>query len=99
MCTFDPRLARETMAPNLSNEYRLTYISKELETIQDLLEGAEDCKWIYQALLKYTMLEYSIKGESSGAAKSNLVEWLNELRKLDPLRKGRWDDLSRTLDM
>jgi geranylgeranyl transferase type-2 subunit alpha len=59
MCTFDPRLAQETMAPNLTNDGRLTYVIKELETMQDLLEGAEDCKWIYQALLQYTTLEYT----------------------------------------
>ncbi len=99
MCTFDPRLAQETMAPNLTNDGRLTYVIKELETMQDLLEGAEDCKWIYQALLQYTTLEYTLKGESLTAAKKNLAEWLRELRKLDPLRKGRWDDLSRTLDV
>jgi geranylgeranyl transferase type-2 subunit alpha len=29
--------------------------------------------------------------------KRNVSEWLSELKKLDPLRKGRWEDMGREL--
>jgi len=99
MCTFDPRFAEDSMAPNLTDDCRLTYIVQALEVMQDLRECAEDCKWVYQALLQYTTLEHLLKDEPLTAVKSKLAEWLEELRKLDPLRKGRWDDLSNTLGL
>jgi len=99
MCTFDPRLAKGSIAPNLTDDCRLTYVVQALETMQDLRECAEDCKWVYQALLQYTTLEHFLKKEPLTAVRSRLAEWLEELRRLDPLREGRWMDLRKTLGL
>ena len=99
MCTFDPKIAQGSMVPNLTNGCRVGYVIKELEMLQDLRECAEDCKWVYQALLQYTTLQHLLKGESLAAVKGDLAQWLSELRKLDPLRNGRWDDLCKNLDV
>ena len=99
MCTFDPRFAQNIMAPDLTVDCRLTYVAEALEVMQDLRECAEDCKWVYQALVQYTTLKHLLNSEPLAAVRSYVAEWLGELRKLDPLRKGRWDDLSRTLGL
>ncbi|KAI9781460.1 MAG: Rab geranylgeranyltransferase [Candelina submexicana] len=83
----------------------LSYISAELDNIREMLDGAEDCKYIYQALLEYTMLYRSIVSATPPDGRSRtrvdkpeeLESWLRELQELDPLRRGRWDDLGRAL--
>ena len=87
------------MAPSLEDKERVMYLRRELETISDMLDGAEDCKWIYQALIHLTMLVSRCEGDLSPAAKQNLSEWLSELKILDPLRKGRWIDLEESLKL
>ncbi len=99
MCSFDPGFTQGTIVPNLSHESRLSYVSAELETLRDLLDCAEDCKWVYQALLQYTSLEHRLTGETPATSKRQMMDWLKELQKLDPLRKGRWNDLTRTLNL
>jgi len=99
MCSFDPTLASKTMAPSLEDKERVMYLRRELERISDMLDGAEDCKWIYQSLIHLTMLVSRIEGDLSPAAKQNLSEWLSELKILDPLRKGRWIDLEESLKL
>lgn len=98
MCTFDPARSAQTMAPNLSDSERLDYIRKEIEAIEDLLDGAEDCKWIYQALIDCTLLASKIEGTMSSEAKENVLKWLTELKKLDPLRRGRWIDFEKSIN-
>lgn len=71
------------------------HLKTQLATISDMLDGAEDCKWIYEALLRYTMILRQIESEEEPIEKAK--EWLEQLRKLDPLRKGRWADMEREL--
>ncbi|KAI9791834.1 MAG: Rab geranylgeranyltransferase [Peltula sp. TS41687] len=71
------------------------HLKSQLETISDLLDGAEDCKWIYEALLRYTMILRQTESEERSVDQAK--EWLEQLKKLDPLRRGRWDDIERTL--
>lgn len=97
MCTFDPSLSDQTMAPNLSNIERLEYLRREIDEIQDMLDGAEDCKYIYQALIDCTLLARKVEGTMSGTDKENILSWLSELKKLDPLRCGRWLDFEKSL--
>ncbi|KAI9820759.1 MAG: Rab geranylgeranyltransferase [Pycnora praestabilis] len=108
ICTFSPSpsLTTQTMAPNLPLPLKLTYLSKEITNIQDMLDGAEDCKWIYKALIECTMLFWLIRrqeGQEGGIremeeeTRRNLRDWVTQLRALDPLRRGRWDDLELTL--
>ena len=98
MCTFDPTLSGTTMAPNLSNTERLEYVQREIDEIQDMLDGAEDCKYIHQALIECYLLESKIQGTvPSAEQKKNILNWLSELKRLDPLRQGRWLDFEKSL--
>lgn len=98
MCSLDPDTASQTMVPNFSNTERLKYIRQEIEVIEEMLDGAEDCKYIYQALIEYTLLMSKIEGNNiSKADQSRVLNWLSELKTLDPLRKGRWLDFERSL--
>ena len=62
-------------------------------------DGAEDCKYIYQALIDCTLLAAKIQGvQPSGDQKKHILSWLSELKKLDPLRHGRWLDFEKSLE-
>lgn len=97
MCVFDPSLAERTMAPNLSAGVRLQYLRHEIAAIQEMLDGAEDCKYIYQALIDCTLLVAKVAGTLSGEDREQVLSWLRELKQLDPLRRGRWLDFEKTL--
>ncbi|KAL9534889.1 Geranylgeranyl transferase type-2 subunit alpha [Sphaerulina musiva] len=92
---------------------RIQYLAREISNIRDMLDGAEDCKYIYQALLEYSrrFLELAERDHGGGddekvstntttttvASAEDLTGWLAELQKIDPLRQGRWRDLERKL--
>lgn len=97
MSVFDPEMAERTMAPHLSSSERLEYIQSEIEEVQDMLDGAEDCKYIYQALIEYTLLASRVRGSLSDEDREQILSWLSELKTLDPLRRERWLDLEKTL--
>lgn len=100
MSTLDrdtPQNAR--IIQDISDDVQVLYFDEELEAIKDMLDGAEDCKWIYQALLETaTALRRARQSEDDGLDKE-IAGWLSELRKLDPLRSKRWDDLSQKLKL
>jgi geranylgeranyl transferase type-2 subunit alpha len=90
-------MADRTMAPNLSASDRLEYIRNEIEELQEMLDGAEDCKYIYQALIDCTLLASKVKGNLSQDDRDQILGWLSELKKLDPLRRERWLDFEKGL--
>ena len=96
MCTFDPQLSPNTMAPNLTNEERLEYISIEIDKVMEMFEGAEKCKWIYQSLIQLCLV-YRAIATSWPLQGKGLRSWMIELESLDPLRKGRWTDVMKSL--
>lgn len=98
MCVFDPSLAARTMAPNLSDSERLEYVEMEKEEIKDILDECKDCKWIFQALIECNLITAKIKGAMSDEDRAEVVEWLGVLVRLDPLRRGRWNDIEKTLE-
>ena len=91
-------MSTKTMAPNLSTEDRRSYVEAEREFVKELLEDTEDCKWIYQALIELALLDDKLKGSITVASMEEVNERLEKLKKLDPLRRGRWQDLERTLE-
>lgn len=97
MCVCDIELAPQTMAPSLTIGDRLQYLEQEIEAIEDILEDTSDCKWIYQALITYTLLVAKINKQMDDVQQQRISTWLAELMRLDPLRKGRWDDLKESL--
>jgi geranylgeranyl transferase type-2 subunit alpha len=97
MCALDPALPAQTIVPNLTDSERLNYILTETDAIEDILEVATDCKWVYQALVNCTTLASKIEGVLSHDAKMKLLRWLDELIRLDPMRKERWLDFRKSL--
>lgn len=85
------------MAPNFTKQDRLEYLLKEMSFIEELLDDAADCKWVYQSLIGCQRLVAVNQGSMTEAMREQLRNWLGELKKLDPLRAGRWMDLEQDL--
>jgi geranylgeranyl transferase type-2 subunit alpha len=93
----DPTSSRQ-IAPNLTVEERKTYIDREVIDIKDLLEDYRDIKWIYEALIEYAIALSQLIGQPfEPETQNDVASWLENLRKLDPKRNGRWDDLEKEL--
>jgi geranylgeranyl transferase type-2 subunit alpha len=89
-----------SIAPHLTLDERKGYILEEIVDIKDLLEDYKDIKWIYEALVEYTAAIWQLSGQKQQDEERNdVVNWLGKLRKLDPMRNGRWDDLEKQLDL
>lgn len=73
------------------------YLKAELAHVKELLEDTDDCKWVYQFLLHYSVRYSALFDQDNVFTTTDLQDWLDRLRKLDPLRNGRWDDLEKTL--
>ncbi|KAK4186053.1 geranylgeranyl transferase type-2 subunit alpha [Podospora australis] len=85
-----------TIVPGFSLEDRVTYMTRELEEMKDLLEDYDDEKLIYEALLEYTLYLCGLEGRKpEPEERDDLVKWLTKLKELDPMRNGRWADLER----
>ncbi|PBP22030.1 geranylgeranyl transferase type 2 alpha [Diplocarpon rosae] len=98
MTTITDHVGHATITPNFTNDDRLEYVRKQLLILRDMLDGAEDCKWIYDALIEYSLAFCLMEArEPLLEEKQDCRAWLAELRKLDPFRKGRWDDLEKSL--
>lgn len=98
MTTLTDYVGHATITPNFTNADRIEFVTRQLEILKDMLEGAEDCKWIYIALIEYTVALIRMEeGDGEPDARQNCRIWLAELRKLDPFRSGRWDDLEKSL--
>ncbi|KAM0191217.1 hypothetical protein ACHAPA_007559 [Fusarium lateritium] len=93
----DPTSSRQ-IAPKLTVEERKTYIDREVIDIKDLLEDYRDIKWIYEALVEYAIALAQLTGQPfEPETQNDVTSWLENLRKLDPKRNGRWDDLEKEL--
>lgn len=92
MSTFDPKCTEGTIAPDLTPAEKTAYIRKEITKIREMLDGAEDCKWIYQSLIHLNIFHHKICNDWFEPA-SHVDEYIGELTKLDPLRLGKWNDL------
>jgi geranylgeranyl transferase type-2 subunit alpha len=98
MTTLTDYVGHATITPNFTPEERTEYVTRQLVNLRDILDGAEDCKWAYNALLEYTMALCEMEErQPRDDEKEDCRSWLAELRKLDPLRAGRWNDLDDSL--
>lgn len=99
MTTLTNSMGYGLITPDFTNGDRVEYVQRQLETLRDMLDGAEDCKWIYNALMEYTLALAVMEGRDvQMAEKTDCKAWLAELRKLDPFRTGRWDDIEKSLE-
>ncbi len=84
------------MTASFTQQDRITYLTREIEEIKELLEDYGDVKLIYEALFEYTRALCGLEGREVGEGeKGELRGWLGRLRVLDPMRRGRWEDLGR----
>ncbi|KAI0834041.1 protein prenylyltransferase [Hypoxylon sp. FL0890] len=87
-----------TITPALTITERVAYLRKEIDWIKDLLEDYTDTKWIYEALLEYTVALKSLAEHGSENIQiEDPSKWLAKVRVLDPMRAGRWDDVEKQL--
>ena len=86
----------ESLILNLSHEDKLAYLAAQVEDLLEMLEGAETSKWIYQRLVELSLMSKSLDGRWP-VKLSDLEAWINMLLELDPLRKGRWQDLRKEI--
>ena len=97
MSNFASSISSTTVLPaEFDPSERAKRLQSELSNLRELLDIADDCKWIYEALIRYSLLlrQYEQTGQRDVA---ELLNWVNALRRLDPQRMGRWDDLQRSL--
>lgn len=89
---------RPTIAGQLTVEERVAYLKQEIADIKELSEDYDDCKLIYENLMEYTVALSALEGrQPSSDEKAQLESWLSTLRKLDPMRHGRWEDVEKGL--
>lgn len=98
MSTFDPKYADGSIAPHLSSDQRLEYIGLEFKKVLEMLDGGEDCKWIFQSLIQISIL-YNTFSNDWPAPLDQIQNWIHELKRLDPLRVGRWHDIEEGLKL
>ncbi|KAI5251655.1 protein prenylyltransferase [Aureobasidium subglaciale] len=87
------------IAPDLTNQDRIEYFDTQFDLLKDMLEDTTDCKWIYLALVTYTPEYLEIDAGNEKITTLELTAWLDQLDQLDPLRKGRWLDLRKSLNL
>ena len=91
---------RQTITPNLSLEERVAFVKREIDVVKDLWDDYDLVKWIYEALVEYTIMLIQLEGrDAEPREKEDLKSWLGKLGSLDPERKGRWNDMSREQDL
>lgn len=83
------------MVPDLTEEERTKYLSQEMEKVREMLDGAEDCKWVYQSLIHLEFLFRNLTQRLYASVEAVRV-WVDKLLELDPLRRGRWEELRET---
>jgi geranylgeranyl transferase type-2 subunit alpha len=90
--------SRKTIVPNFSQGERVDYVKRQLGYLREMLDGADDRKWICNALLEYSIALYKMEErQPTDEERREVRELLIELRALDPLRSGRWNDLGTSL--
>ena len=98
MATLTNFVGHATITPNFTPEERAEYVTRQLVNLGDILDGAEDCKWVYSALCEYTLALCELEQRQPRAdERDDCMSWVAELRKLDPLREGKWNDLEDSL--
>lgn len=100
MATLSPNCPlQDLIVRDLNNGERQRYYEHEMEYIREILDDEADCKWIYEALLDLAPAYLEVEAETKLFTSKDMKSWLDELNRLDPLRKGRWRDLAQKLNI
>ena len=87
-----------SILPHFTTEQRIDYANSQIDDLKEMLDGAEDCKWIYNGLYEYTLaICRTCERQPTADELRDLKLWLGELKKLDPVRIGRWEEQERSL--
>lgn len=89
----------QLVVQDLSNGERQRYYEHEMEYIKDILEDEGGCKWIYEGLLGLAEAYLEVDAGIGLVTTRDMRVWLEELKRLDSLRRGRWEDLARKLNL
>jgi geranylgeranyl transferase type-2 subunit alpha len=89
----------DQIVQDLSNSDRERYYEFEIQYIRDILEDEEDCKWIYEGLLSLAPAYLKVESGTKLFTTEDMRSWLEQLKRLDPLRRGRWEELGQRLDI
>lgn len=98
MCSFEPQFSSTSIVPDLTHEERLIYLRNEFENIRELLEEETDSKWIYQSLIQLASTSKAVS-QKWPVGEFQLRDWIGQLKRVDPLRIERWNDLARDLQL
>jgi geranylgeranyl transferase type-2 subunit alpha len=97
MTTLVEPAGNDAIVPELTPADRAAYIRAQITNMKDILEVADDCKWVYNVLMEYTIALWATEGRQPAVEETQeCKEWLAHMRQQDPLRHGRWDDLERS---
>lgn len=100
MSTLSPKCpSRDLIILDLTNADRQQYYENEMRYIREILEDEEDCKWVYEGLLHLACASLEVDGGTKSFTTNEMRSWLGQLKRLDPLRQGRWEDLGKRLDI
>ncbi|KAI9758571.1 MAG: hypothetical protein M4579_003006 [Chaenotheca gracillima] len=88
--------AASPVCPNIEDYEALALLRDKIDDIREIVEYETECKWIYEALFRYT-LQLRLLETDDAPDSTDLRTWLERLRELDPLRNGRWDDWQKEL--
>ncbi|KAF8314235.1 rab-protein geranylgeranyltransferase [Clavulina sp. PMI_390] len=73
-------------------------IQREIKIIQDLLQEEPDSKWCLESIVQYTLVLQKLESSTSPAKPSvDVMPLLDQLVKIDPMRKGRYEDVRKKL--
>lgn len=88
-----------SILPNFTTEQRVDYANSQIDDLKEMLDGAEDRKWICNGLYEYTLaICRTCERKPTAEELQDLKSWLDELKKLDPVRTGRWEEQERSLN-
>lgn len=100
MSTLSPQCPpKGIIVSDLTNGDRQRYYAHEIEYIREILEDEADCKWIYESLLYLAERYLQVEGGTKAFTTLDMRSWLGQLKRLDPLRNGRWVELGQKLNV
>jgi geranylgeranyl transferase type-2 subunit alpha len=86
----------QRIVQDLNAHEQVEIYEQEIERIKEIEEDFDDCKWVFEALVIYTLAYGELEGAEPRYA-LELHDWLQKLERLDPMRKGRWQDIRSSL--
>lgn len=83
----------QRIVQDLKPAEQLEIYEQEFERIKEIEEDFDDCKWVFEALIMYSLAYRNFK-DATAYREDNVRTWIGKLEQLDPMRNGRWRDLA-----